>query len=125
MELNEENFNLLIHSVSELAEVLGENQFETKSISLLFLQMNFGENAFEKILTAFSRYVSNKTSEEIQYKDLKSIIDKHIPKDKSITPIVKYQIISGFANNYLPELIPIVEEMKSDIGLMINEELDN
>ena len=42
VELNEDNFNLLVQSVSELSSVIGENQIETKSISLLFLQMNYG-----------------------------------------------------------------------------------
>ena len=50
MELNEDNFNLLVQSVSELSSVIGENQIETKSISLLFLQMNYGMHSFEKIL---------------------------------------------------------------------------
>ena len=48
MELNEDNFNLLVQSVSELSSVIGENQIETKSISLLFLQMNYGMHSFEK-----------------------------------------------------------------------------
>jgi len=30
MKLNEDNFNLLIQSVSELSGMIGENQFETK-----------------------------------------------------------------------------------------------
>ena len=50
MELNEDNFNLLVQSVSELSSVIGENQIETKSISLLFLQMNYGMHSFEKFL---------------------------------------------------------------------------
>lgn len=50
VELNEDNFNLLVQSVSELSSVIGENQIETKSISLLFLQMNYGMHSFEKFL---------------------------------------------------------------------------
>ena len=80
MELNEDNFNLLVQSVSELSSVIGENQIETKSISLLFLQMNYGMHSFEKILTSFSRYVSDESLVEIKYGDLTNIIDSYISK---------------------------------------------
>lgn len=81
MELNEDNFNLLVQSVSELSSVIGENQIETKSISLLFLQMNYGMHSFEKILTSFSRYVSDESLVEIKYGDLTNIIDSYISNE--------------------------------------------
>ncbi|CQD26081.1 hypothetical protein ACYJ80_06160 [Staphylococcus capitis] len=125
MELNEDNFNLLVQSVSELSSVIGENQIETKSISLLFLQMNYGMHSFEKILTSFSRYVSDESLVEIKYGDLTNIIDSYISNEKLVTPLVKYQIINGFANNYVPELKPIVEELQSNVGLIINENFES
>lgn len=125
MELNEDNFNLLVQSVSELSSVIGENQIETKSISLLFLQMNYGMHSFEKILTSFSRYVSDESLVEIKYGDLTNIIDSYISNEKLVTPLVKYQIINGFANNYVPELEPIVEELQSNVGLIINENFES
>ncbi len=125
MELNEDNFNLLVQSVSELSSVIGENQIETKSISLLFLQMNYGMHSFEKILTSFSRYVSDESLVEIKYGDLTNIIDSYISNEKLVTPLVKYQIINGFANNYVSELKPIVEELQSNVGLIINENFES
>ena len=87
--------------------------------------MNYGMHSFEKILTSFSRYVSDESLVEIKYGDLTNIIDSYISNEKLVTPLVKYQIINGFANNYVPELKPIVEELQSNVGLIINENFES
>jgi len=116
MKLNEDNFNLLVQSVSELSGMIGENQFETKSVSLLCLQMNYGIRFFEKTMVQFSKYVSDHDSSDIKFRDLRAIIDNNLPKDSLISPIVRFQIISGFANDYFSELIPIVNDMQQNIA---------
>ena len=42
-----------------------------------------------------------------------------------ISDAISYQIINGFANNYVPELKPIVEELQSNVGLIINENFES
>lgn len=42
------DIRLLYQSIEELASVLGQSQFETKTVSLIFVQMDLRYSVFEK-----------------------------------------------------------------------------
>lgn len=119
---NKESFRLLYQAISELATEMGDNQFETKSISLVFLDMDIEHEHFDKLFLAFIQYVSRHKGEAIAYRDLLALIEDRIPRDLSLH--IKHKIIIGFANNYLPELKPIADDIKSALYSQVNKELD-
>lgn len=55
---NKESFRLLYQAISELPAEMGDNQFETKSISLIFLDLDIEHEYFDKLFLAFIQYVS-------------------------------------------------------------------
>ncbi|WP_418129199.1 hypothetical protein RAL98_04275 [Staphylococcus sp. HKU1] len=115
---------LLYQSIEELATELGQSQFETKTVSLIFVQMDLGYNTFEKVQTNFMKYLAHKNSDEIKYKDLIQIIKNALPEDREISINVINSIIIGFANNYYPELKNLVRTIQSSYGLTINKNFD-
>lgn len=115
---------LLYQSIEELATELGQSQFETKTVSLIFVQMDLGYNTFEKVQTDFMKYLAHKNSDEIKYKDLIQIIKNALPEDREISINVINSIIIGFANNYYPELKNLVRTIQSSYGLTINKNFD-
>ncbi|MDW4256185.1 hypothetical protein QI091_11540 [Staphylococcus saprophyticus] len=108
--------------MSELAAEMGDNQFETKSISLIFLGLDIEHEYFDKLFLAFIQYVSRHKGEAISYKNLLALIEDKMPRDLSLH--IKHKIIIGFANNYLPELKPIADDIKSAIYNQVNKEID-
>ena len=119
---NKESFTLLYQAISELAAEMGDNQFETKSISLIFLDLDIEHEYFDKLFLAFIQYVSRHKGEAISYKNLLVLIKDKMPRDLSLH--IKHKIIIGFANNYLPELKPIADDIKSAIFNQVNKEID-
>ena len=102
------DIRLLYQSIEELASVLGQSQFETKTVSLIFVQMDL-------------RYLAHKNSDEIKYIDLIKIIENALPEDKELSINVINSIIIGFANNYYPILQSLVPEIQSSYGITINK----
>ena len=98
------DIRLLYQSIEELASVLGQSQFETKTVSLIFVQMDLRYSVFEKVQTDFMKYLAHKNSDEIKYIDLIKIIENALPEDKELSINVINSIIIGFANNYYPIL---------------------
>ncbi|MCE7781978.1 hypothetical protein ACT9T1_12630 [Staphylococcus xylosus] len=121
---DKDEIRLLYQSIEELATELGQSQFETKTVSLIFVQMDLGYNAFEKVQTDFMKYLAHKNSDEIKYKDLIQIIKNALPEDREISINVINSIIIGFANNYYPELKNLVRTIQSSYGLTINKNFD-
>ena len=121
---DKDEIRLLYQSIEELATELGQSQFETKTVSLIFVQMDLGYNAFEKVQTDFMKYLAHKNSDEIKYKDLIQIIKNALPEDREISINVINSIIIGFANNYYTELKNLVRTIQSSYGLTINKNFD-
>ena len=122
---NKESTRLLYQTVSELAEQMGQNQIETKSVSLIFLDFDLEYEVFERVFANFIKYVAHKTIEEIKYKDLTRLIDEALPEDRELYPLTKNQIIIGFANNYLPQLKPLANDIQNEMGTSINPEIED
>lgn len=121
---DKESTKLLYQAISELAEQMGQNQMDTKSVSLIFLDMDLEHEVFERVFINFLKYTAHRKAEDIQYNDLIRLIDDALPEDRELYPLIKNQIIIGFANNYLPELKPIASDIQNEMGTSINPELD-
>ncbi|MBE7355428.1 hypothetical protein INS17_02645 [Staphylococcus haemolyticus] len=121
---DKESTKLLYQAISELAEQMGQNQMDTKSVSLIFLDMDLEHEVFERVFINFLKYIAHKKAEDIEYNDLIRLIDDALPEDRELNPLIKNQIIIGFANNYLPELKPIASDIQNEMGTSINPELD-
>lgn len=121
---DKESTKLHYQAISELAEQMGQNQMDTKSVSLIFLDMDLEHEVFERVFINFLKYIAHKKAEDIQYNDLIRLIDDALPEDRELYPLIKNQIIIGFANNYLPELKPIASDIQNEMGTSINPELD-
>lgn len=104
---------------------MGQNQIETKSVSLIFLDFDLEYEVFERVFANFIKYVAHKTIEEIKYKDLTRLIDEALPEDRELYPLTKNQIIIGFANNYLPQLKPLANDIQNEMGTSINPEIED
>ncbi|CAM3020042.1 hypothetical protein [Staphylococcus argensis] len=113
--VSEEEFRLLKRSVTELAEKMGNNQLETYSVSLLFLEMDYGMESFDKVFTAFLRYTSERHSYDMNAQDLKVIIDKYNKSEHEINDFMKNKIIIGFATHYIPSLCELANELQTDM----------
>lgn len=121
---DKESTKLLYQAISELAEQMGQNQMDTKSVSLIFLDMDLEHEVFERVFVNFLKYIAHRKAEDIEYNDLIRLIDDALPEDRELYPLIKNQIIIGFANNYLPELKPIASDIQNEMGTSINPELD-
>lgn len=121
---DKESTKLLYQAISELAEQMGQNQMDTKSVSLIFLDMDLEHEVFERVFINFLKYIAHKKAEDIEYNDLIRLIDDALLEDRELNPLIKNQIIIGFANNYLPELKPIASDIQNEMGTSINPELD-
>lgn len=113
--VSEEEFRLLKQSVTELAAKMGNNQLETYSVSLLFLEMEYGIESFDKIFAAFLRYTSERHSDDMNTDDLKVLIDKYNESNHEISDFMKNKIIIGFATNYIPSLGELANELQTDM----------
>ena len=82
---DKESTRLLYQAISELAEEMGQNQIDTKSVSLLFLDMDLEHEVFERVFGAFVKYLAHRNEEDIEYKDLIALIDQSLPEAVSYT----------------------------------------
>ncbi|MBI5972881.1 MULTISPECIES: hypothetical protein [Staphylococcus] len=121
---DKESTRLLYQAISELAEEMGQNQIDTKSVSLLFLDMDLEHEVFERVFGEFVKYLAHRNEEDIEYKDLIALIDQSLPEDRELAPIIKNRIIIGFANNYLPTLKPLASDIKMEMSTSIQADLD-
>ena len=94
---------------------MGNNQLETYLVSLLFLEMEYGLESFDKIFTAFLRYTSERHSDDMNADDLKVLIDKYNESNQEISDFMKNKIIIGFATNYIPNLGDLANELQTDM----------
>lgn len=116
-----ESFRLLYQAIRELANKLGDNQIETKSISLLLLDFDFEHEVFDNLFIAILKYLKTVRIEDIKHSELLDLIDNTIPKDRELNTFIKNKIIIGFANNYFPKLQILADRIKSDMGHLLSQ----
>ncbi len=110
------DIRLLYQSIQELASEMGQNQLNTKTVSLIFLEMDLKYTVFEEVQANFLKYIAHKNSDEIMYSDLVDIINSALPKDRELSYVIINQIIVGFANNYYPILKETASNIISEVG---------
>ncbi|MBO0928229.1 hypothetical protein J2P86_03410 [Staphylococcus sp. 30400_3112M30941] len=121
---DKDDIRLLYQSIQELAVELGQSQFETKSVSLIFVEMDLRYSVFEKVQVDLMKYLAHKNSDEIKYIDLVNIVENALPEDRELSINVINSIIIGFANNYYPNLKDLASSIKSKSGTIIHKYFD-
>ena len=109
------DIRLLYQSIQELASEMGQSQLNTKTVSLIFLEMDLKYSVFE-VQANFLKYIAHRNSNEIMYLDLVKIINSALPTDRELSSVIINQIIVGFANNYYPILKEIASNIISEEG---------
>lgn len=110
------DIRLLYQSIQELASEMGQSQLNTKTVSLIFLEMDLEYSVFEEVQANFLKYIAHRNSNEIMYLDLVKIINSALPTDRELSSVIINQIIVGFANNYYPILKEIASNIISEEG---------
>lgn len=110
------DIRLLYQSIQELASEMGQSQLNTKTVSLIFLEMDLKYSVFEEVHANFLKYTAHRNSNEIMYLDLVKIINSALPTDRELSSVIINQIIVGFANNYYPILKEIASNIISEEG---------
>lgn len=82
---NKDDIRLLYQAVSELAEIVGHHPYNTKSISLLCLDLGITLDEFEKVFMAFIRLSNNKSTDDMNIEEFKSILIENVGKYDEIT----------------------------------------
>ncbi|MCO4327726.1 hypothetical protein BU586_08985 [Staphylococcus agnetis] len=119
-----EDIQLLYQSLQELAAQLEENQLNTKSVSLVFLEMDLKYNVFEEVQKNILQYIAHRSSDEIKYSDLANIIHTALPDNKALYAVQINKIIIGFANCSYPKPQNIADDIKSEVGNTIYKYFD-
>lgn len=112
---NKDDIRLLYQAVSELAEIVGHHPYNTKSISLLCLDLGITLDEFEKVFMAFIRLSNNKSTDDMNIEEFKSILIENVGKYDEITDSQTLRFIEGYARNYIPELLPYSEKLYLDL----------
>ncbi|ATQ50333.1 hypothetical protein K4R79_11145 [Staphylococcus epidermidis] len=112
---NKDDIRLLYQAVSELAEIVGHHPYNTKSISLLCLDLGITLDEFEKVFMAFIRLSNNKSTDDMNIEEFKSILIENVGKYDEITDSQTLRFIEGYARNYIPELLPYAEKLYLDL----------
>lgn len=112
---NKDDIRLLYQAVSELAEIVGHHPYNTKSISLLCLDLGITLDEYEIVFMAFLRLSNNKSTEDMNIEEFKAILIENIAKYDEITDSQTLMFIEGFARNYIPELLPYAEKLYLDL----------
>lgn len=112
---NKDDIRLLYQAVSELAEIVGHHPYNTKSISLLCLDLGITLDEFEKVFMAFIRLSNNKSTDDMNIEEFKSILIENVGKYDEITEPQTLRFIEGYARNYIPELLPYAEKLYLDL----------
>lgn len=112
---NKEDITLLYQAVTELAEIVGHHPYNTKSISLLCLDLGISLDEYEKVFMAFLRLSNSKNTDDMKIEDFKTILIENIEKYDEITDSQALRFIEGYARNYIPELLPYAEKLYLDI----------
>ena len=112
---NKDDIRLLYQAVSELAEIVGHHPYNTKSISLLCLDLGITLDEFEKVFMAFIRLSNNKSTDDMIIEEFKSILIENVGKYDEITDSQTLRFIEGYARNYIPELLPYAEKLYLDL----------
>ncbi|MCG1729147.1 hypothetical protein K4V00_04645 [Staphylococcus epidermidis] len=112
---NKDDIRLLYQAVSELAEIVGHHPYNTKSISLLCLDLGITLDEFEKVFMAFIRLSNNKSTDDMNIEEFKSILIENVGKYDKITDSQTLRFIEGYARNYIPELLPYAEKLYLDL----------
>lgn len=99
---NKDDITLLYQAISELAEIIGHHPYNTKSISLLCLDLGITLEEYQKVLIAFLKLAHSKNTEEIEKYD-------------DLTDSQTLRFIEGYARNYIPELLPYAEKLYHEI----------
>ncbi|WP_323693694.1 hypothetical protein [Staphylococcus pseudintermedius] len=116
-----ESFRLLYQAIRELANKIGDNQLETNSVSLLFLDFDFEHDVFDKLYSSFLKYLDKVSLDSISHCELVDLIDAALPEGRELNTFIKNKIIIGFANNYFPELQVLADNIKSDMGRLLSQ----
>ncbi|UIK38973.1 hypothetical protein J4Z27_001927 [Staphylococcus epidermidis] len=112
---NKDDIRLLYQAVSELAEIVGHHPYNTKSISLLCLDLGITLDEFEKVFMAFIRLSNNKSTDDMNIEEFKSILIENVGKYDEITDSQTLRFIEGYARNYISELLPYAEKLYLDL----------
>lgn len=120
---DKESFRLLYQAISEIADRIGDNQLETVSVSLLLLDFDFEHETFDQLFLALLKYLDKVGLDHIKHKEILDLIDNTIPEDREMSLFVKNKLIIGFANNYIPELQGLANEIKSDMASSMVKDL--
>ncbi|MCE4966630.1 hypothetical protein BUY00_11260 [Staphylococcus chromogenes] len=118
------DIRLLYQSIQELASEMGQNQLNTKTVSLIFLEMDLKYSVFEEVEAKFLKYIAHKNSDEIMYSDLVEIINSALPRDRELSSVIINRIIIGFANNYYPILKVTASNIISEEGYTIYKQFN-
>ena len=112
---NKDDIRLLYQADTELAEIVGHHPYNTKSISLLCLDLGITLDEFEKVFMAFIRLSNNKSTDDMNIEEFKSILIENVGKYDEITDSQTLRFIEGYARNYIPELLPYAEKLYLDL----------
>lgn len=109
MKLMEER--IVLCALEEIAEALGDSNYNPISTSLLCLRHEISIAERDKIVVAFHRVLQGKDFYDLEVIDFRQALEGVVPRAKDFVDSVVVAFIKAFARNHIAELVPFAKTL--------------
>lgn len=102
---------LLYDALGEIAEAIGDSNYNPISTSLLCMGHGISFDQKGKIIVAFNQVLREKEFEDLSVEDFKKALEAVVPDAKDFADVVVIAFIKAFARNHIAELVPFARTL--------------
>ena len=102
---------LIYDALSEIAEAVGDSNYNPISTSLLCLRHGISFDEKGKIMVAFNQVLRTKDFEELKIQDFRMALEEVTPIAKYFSDLVVTAFIKAYARNHIAELVPFARTL--------------
>lgn len=102
---------LIYDALSEIAQALGDSNYNPVSTSLLCLRHGISFDEKGKLLAAFNRVLQKIPFDDLALSDFRSAMEQIVPTAKEFDDLVIAAFVKAYAKNHLAELTPFARTL--------------
>ena len=102
---------LIYDALSEIAQVLGDSNYNPISTSLLCLKHGISFDEKGKILVAFNQVLQRISFDDLTLSDFRLAMEQVVPAAKEFDDLVIVAFVKAYARNHLAELTPFARTL--------------
>ena len=102
---------LIYDALSEIAQVLGDSNYNPISTSLLCLRHGISFDEKGKILVAFNQVLQRISFDDLTLSDFRLAMEQVVPATKEFDDLVIVAFVKAYARNHLAELTPFARTL--------------